>query len=60
MPDHPEILELLKTPSDSYTFGARWHSDQMFTPEPAKATVLHAAGHISDEEYAALKAKILD
>ena len=42
LPDHPEILELLKTPSDTYTFGSRWHSDQMFNPCPAKATMLYA------------------
>ena len=42
LPDHPEILELLKTPKDSYTFGSRWHSDQMFNPCPAKATMLYA------------------
>ena len=42
MDEHPEILEILKEPGDSYTFGAAWHSDQMFNPEPAKATMLYA------------------
>ena len=40
--DHPEILEIIKEPGDEYTFGAVWHTDQMFNPEPAKATMLYA------------------
>lgn len=42
MDEHPEILEILKEPGDSYTFGAAWHTDQMFNPEPAMATMLYA------------------
>ncbi len=42
MDDFPEILEILKEPGDSYTFGAAWHSDQMFNPAPAMATMLYA------------------
>lgn len=40
--DHPEILEIVKEPGDTFTFGAVWHSDQMFNPEPAMATMLYA------------------
>jgi len=40
--DHPEILEIIKEPGDEYTFGAVWHTDQMFNPKPAKATMLYA------------------
>lgn len=40
--DHPEILELIKTESDTYAFGNTWHSDQMFAPKPAKCTMLYA------------------
>tara|TARA_B100001029_G_scaffold26559_1_gene18963 strand:- start:523 stop:1380 length:858 start_codon:yes stop_codon:yes gene_type:complete len=40
--EHPEILEIVKEPGDDYTFGAVWHTDQMFNPEPAKATMLYA------------------
>jgi len=40
--DHPEILEIIKEPGDDYTFGAVWHTDQMFNPQPAKATMLYA------------------
>ena len=42
MDDHPEILEIVKEPGDQYTFGSTWHTDQMFNPQPAKATMLYA------------------
>jgi len=42
MDDYPDILEILKEPGDSYTFGAAWHTDQMFNPQPAMATMLYA------------------
>jgi len=42
MDDHPEILELIKTEKDTRAFGNAWHSDQMFSPIPAKATMLYA------------------
>ena len=42
MDDYPDILEIVKEPSDSYTFGAAWHTDQMFNPKPAMATMLYA------------------
>ncbi len=40
--EHPDILEIVKEPGSSYTFGSEWHSDQMFSPQPAKATMLYA------------------
>ena len=40
--EHPEILEIIKEPGDGYTFGSVWHTDQMFNPKPAKATMLYA------------------
>jgi taurine dioxygenase len=40
--DYPDILEIVKEPSDTYTFGAAWHTDQMFNPRPAMATMLYA------------------
>lgn len=42
MDDHPEILEIVKTPSDKKNFGGAWHSDQMFTAKPAMGTMLYA------------------
>ncbi len=42
MKGHPEILELIKNPSDKRNFGNLWHTDQSFVAKPAKATILHA------------------
>jgi len=42
MDAHPEILEIVKEESDTKTFGSVWHTDQMFNPKPAKATILYA------------------
>ena len=42
MDDHPEILEIIKEEDDTHTFGSVWHTDQMFNPKPAKATILYA------------------
>jgi taurine dioxygenase len=42
MPDYPEVLELIKKPSDKRNFGGDWHTDQMFAPEPAMGTMLWA------------------
>ena len=42
MDDYPDILEIVKEPGDAYTFGSTWHTDQMFNPQPAKATMLFA------------------
>ena len=39
---YPEIFEILKEPGDDYTVGSAWHTDQMFSPQPAKATLLLA------------------
>jgi taurine dioxygenase len=42
MDKHPEILEIIKEESDTRAFGEVWHTDQMFNPKPAKATILYA------------------
>jgi taurine dioxygenase len=42
MDEYPDILEIVKEPTDNYTFGASWHTDQMFNPKPAMATMLYA------------------
>lgn len=42
MPDYPDILEIVKEESDTRAFGETWHTDQMFNPKPAKATILYA------------------
>ena len=42
MEQHPDILEILKEEGDTKAFGEVWHTDQMFNPKPAKATILYA------------------
>ena len=42
MEQHPEILEILKEEGDTKAFGEVWHTDQMFNPKPAMATMLYA------------------
>jgi taurine dioxygenase len=42
MEAYPDILEILKDEGDSKAFGEVWHTDQMFNPKPAKATILYA------------------
>jgi taurine dioxygenase len=42
MDEHPEILEIIKEEGDTKAFGEVWHTDQMFNPKPAKATILYA------------------
>ena len=57
LPTHPEILEILKTETDTYAFGNAWHTDQSYTAVPAKATMLYgvelpAAG--GDTQFASM------
>jgi taurine dioxygenase len=40
--EHPELIEIVKEPDEDGGFGAHWHTDQIFTPEPAMATMLYA------------------
>ncbi len=42
MDAHPDILEIIKEEGDTRAFGETWHTDQMFNPKPAKATILYA------------------
>jgi len=42
MPDYPEILAIIKRPTDKKNFGGNWHTDQMFSPSPAMGTMLYA------------------
>ena len=39
---HPGIIEIVKKEDDTTVFGANWHTDQMFTPTPARLTILYA------------------
>lgn len=42
LPGHPEIIEIVRTETDQFTFGSNWHTDQMFEVQPPKATLLYA------------------
>ena len=42
LPDHPGIIEIVKKEDDTTVFGENWHTDQMFTPTPARVTLLYA------------------
>ena len=42
LPDHPGVIEVLKKEDDTTVFGEYWHTDQMFTPTPARVTMLYA------------------
>jgi taurine dioxygenase len=42
MDAYPDILEIVKEEGDTRAFGEVWHTDQMFNPWPAKATILYA------------------
>lgn len=43
MAGHPNVLELRREPDEKATnFGAGWHSDWSFQPEPPAGTILHS------------------
>ena len=42
LPQHPEIMEILKTENETINFGSQWHTDQSFLEQPAMATCLYA------------------
>lgn len=42
LPDRPEIIEIVKESGERNRFGDHWHTDQIFTPKPAMATMLYA------------------
>ena len=42
LPDHPEVLEIVKREEDTKNFGGGWHTDQAFSPRPALCTLLYA------------------
>ena len=42
LPDHPEVIPIIKEPENRYNFGGGWHSDTSYIKKPPKATMLYA------------------
>ena len=42
LPDHPEIVPIVKDAHQTSNFGGMWHADTTYTPQPPKATMLMA------------------
>jgi len=39
---YPGIFQIVKNPGDTTVIGGDWHTDQIFTPTPARVTMLYA------------------
>ena len=42
MDEHPEIMEIIKEPSETTNFGGGWHSDMSFLEKPSVGSILYA------------------
>ena len=42
LPDHPDVIPVIKEPDERANFGGGWHTDLVYRPAPSAATMLHA------------------
>ena len=42
LPEHPEIIEVVKLPHERHNFGGVWHSDTTYLDEPPLGSLLYA------------------
>ncbi|MDB5430268.1 MAG: taurine dioxygenase [Caulobacter sp.] len=42
MDEHPEIMEIIKEPTETTNFGGGWHSDMSFLEKPSIGSILYA------------------
>lgn len=41
LPEHPEVVEVIKQPDETVNFGGVWHSDTAYLRQPASAALLY-------------------
>ncbi len=42
LPDHPEVIAIIKEPEQKTVFGGIWHTDSAYLQEPSAASVLYS------------------
>ncbi|MFT5116070.1 MAG: taurine dioxygenase [Parasphingorhabdus sp.] len=42
MPEHPDVVEVIKKPEETINFGGLWHTDTSYLQHPPKASIVYA------------------